>query len=71
MAIGIDFDAAVQYAKEQAEMEKVLTEEQINQVGELFEKIGKSYASGTQLHDELLEGGAFSITTKEKKRKLN
>ena len=69
VAIGIDFGAAVQFAKDQAEMEKVLTEEQMNQVGELFEKIGESLVTGGKLPNELLEGGAFSLTTKEKEKK--
>jgi len=69
VAIGVDFGAAVQYAKDEVEIEKYLTEEQLNQVGELFEKIGNSFVTGGKLPDELLEGGAFSITTKEKAKK--
>lgn len=69
MAIGMDFDTLKSNNFDTSKLESMLTEEQKQSAKRLFEKVGNSYQTGTKLPDELLEGGAFSITTKEKEKK--
>jgi len=68
VAVGVDFGAAVQYTKTNQEMEKVLSKEQVERAEEILDGLIKSEAYSEELPDELLEGGAFSITTKAKEK---
>lgn len=71
VAIGVNFDTAVTISllKDEENRENLLTDEQFINYEELSRKIENSFVTGEKLPDELLEGGAFSITTKEKEKK--